>query len=377
MLDFTSALYLGLRHPSGSLRPWDQLTLGRPAAIDEPRGAAAVAADLAALQGCERATLLPSTLHLFMDLFAMLADGHVAIYRDGGSYPIISWGAERSALRGAPVHVFPHHDPTGLRRFLARTASRTRRPVVLADGYCPVCGGPTPLADYLDSVRRYGGLLVIDDTQALGILGRNPNQDVPYGWGGGGSLRRADLRGPDILTGASLAKGFGVPVATLAGSTDMIRRFRGGSASRVHCSPPSAAVIHAAEHALAVNRDCGDVLRHRLAERVRRFRDGLTRLGLAADGRLFPVQTLRPIRGLDALRLYRLLWQRGIRSVPLRRRDQDGARLGFLITARHRPEEIDLCLSALADIVRTVPRVKPGPTQAHSHAMISASSLWR
>jgi len=36
VLDFTSALYLGLRHPSGSLRPWARFTLGVPAALAAP-----------------------------------------------------------------------------------------------------------------------------------------------------------------------------------------------------------------------------------------------------------------------------------------------------------------------------------------------------
>jgi hypothetical protein len=30
MLDFTSALYLGFRHPNRSLRPWSQFTTGVP-----------------------------------------------------------------------------------------------------------------------------------------------------------------------------------------------------------------------------------------------------------------------------------------------------------------------------------------------------------
>ena len=77
MLDFTSALYLGLRHPSASLPPWDALTIGRPAALAEPPDAEAVAAEIASLQGCEAATLLPSTLHLFWDLFRVLDDGQV------------------------------------------------------------------------------------------------------------------------------------------------------------------------------------------------------------------------------------------------------------------------------------------------------------
>ena len=38
VLDFTSALYLGLRHPSSSLRPWSGLTTGKPAVLEPPRG---------------------------------------------------------------------------------------------------------------------------------------------------------------------------------------------------------------------------------------------------------------------------------------------------------------------------------------------------
>ena len=52
MLDFTSALYLGLRHPSAALTPWPALSSGRPAALAEHRGAEDVAASLAGLAGC-------------------------------------------------------------------------------------------------------------------------------------------------------------------------------------------------------------------------------------------------------------------------------------------------------------------------------------
>ena len=36
VLDFTSASYLGLRHPRRTLRPWPRLTTGVPAALAEP-----------------------------------------------------------------------------------------------------------------------------------------------------------------------------------------------------------------------------------------------------------------------------------------------------------------------------------------------------
>lgn len=84
MLDFTSVLYLGFRHAHPTLRPWAQLTTGRPAALEAAPEAERVAQDLAQLLRCERAVLAPSTLHLYWDLFDVLARDHIAIYADAG-----------------------------------------------------------------------------------------------------------------------------------------------------------------------------------------------------------------------------------------------------------------------------------------------------
>ena len=193
MLDFTSCLYLGLHHESGSLPPWTKLSTGKPAALEDPPGARPVARKIAELQGCEAALTAPSTLHLFWDLFGYLADRGGAFYVDSGTYPIARWGIERAAGRSAKVYTFRHHDVDHLRGLLKRTAHA--RPIVVADGLCPGCGGIAPLRDYRDAAGDRG-LLVIDDTQALGILGERPDVGRPYGWGGGGSLRWHSLRDP-------------------------------------------------------------------------------------------------------------------------------------------------------------------------------------
>ena len=101
MLDFTSALYLGLQHPSNSLRPWRAFTTGAPAALVEPLSARAIARALADLQGCEAAILAPSTLHLAWDLFGLLAEKPITILMDAGAYSITRWGVQRAAMRGA------------------------------------------------------------------------------------------------------------------------------------------------------------------------------------------------------------------------------------------------------------------------------------
>ena len=130
MIDLTSSLYLGLRHGSTVLPPWPQLTTGVPAVLAVAPEAGTVAAGLADLIGTKAATLAPSTLHAFWDLF--VAMGARQIHVDSGTYPIARWGAERAHCRGAVVRTFHHHDPAALRRAMA--AGRGRGPVVLADG---------------------------------------------------------------------------------------------------------------------------------------------------------------------------------------------------------------------------------------------------
>jgi 8-amino-7-oxononanoate synthase len=352
-LDFTSALYLGLGHASASLRPWDRLTTGAPAALVEAPDAVAVAQRVAALQGCERGLLAPSTLHLFWDLFGALAGNGMAIYADVGVYPIVRWGVERAVARGAHARGFAHHDPDSLKRRLKLDARRGWRPLVVADGFCPSCGELAPVAEYLECARDYGGILVLDDTQALGVLGHSPEAPyagAPYGKGGGGVLRWSDVSGPDVLVGSSLAKGFGAPVAALCGGRALIERFEIKSETRVHCSPPSAAAVRAAEHALAVNRTRGDALRSRLARLVSYFRRRLAEIDLSAAGGLFPVQTIAT--GIDAATVYERLRRANVRTVLSQGGNGREARISFLLSARHHPNEIDYALDALAQAMR-------------------------
>ncbi len=347
MLDFTRALYLGLHHPSTSLRPWTEFTRGAPSALTLPTGARTVAQGLAVLLGCESAVLGPSTLHLVWDLFGMINAHKMTIYMDARVYRIVRWGIERALARGVSVRQFAHRDPQSLQQQLNRDASSRKRPLVVTDGFCPTCGGPAPIAAYLKIVRAFGGRLFLDDTQSLGILGQLPREGMPYGHGGGGVLRWSNVSGNDITVVSSLAKGFGVPIAVLAASTATIQCFEDKSDTQMHCSPSSIADIRAAEHALTINRRQGDALRRHLTRRVVQFRHRLARIGLSATGGPFPVQTLHPIPGLSAVTLQRRMMEHGIRTVLSRDRGTNRPCLSFLLTARHRNWEIDYTMNAL------------------------------
>jgi 8-amino-7-oxononanoate synthase len=346
MLDFGSALYLGFEHGSGSLPGWTRLTLGKPAALEQVPGMLQVQRELAALTGCGQVVLSTSTLHLFNDVFGMLADrSDIAIWIDEGAYPIARWGSDRAAAGGVPVRVFASHDTQAL--WKAMNANRKARPVIVTDGFCPIRGEPAPLADYARCAAAGNGLLIVDDTQALGVFGR-PQGPGPYGSGGGGSIRRFNLEGTSgIVVVSSLAKALGVPVAMLGGSREFVEEFRGKSSTLVHCSPPSAVTILAARRALELNRRWGEALRRQLAERVIRFRRGLR--GVLATESLFPVQPLRLPRTMDARSVYRRLLGRGVLPVLHRDPGDQGSRISFVLSARHSLSEIDYAVARVAE----------------------------
>jgi 8-amino-7-oxononanoate synthase len=355
VLDFTSALYLGLQHPSPSLRPWHQLTTGVPAALVEPAEAREIGRSLAELQGCEAATLATSTLHLAWDLVDVLAQTPITLFMDAEAYLISRWGAQCAAHRGALVRTFPHHNAAALERELS-AAPRGRVPVIVTDGLCPSCGRVAPLGDYLALARSRRGILVADDTQALGVLGYASDARMPYGQGGGGSLRWSGLQAPEALVFSSLAKGFGVPIAVLAGSRPWIRKYEEKSLTRVYCSPPSVATLRAAEHAIEMNRRWGDRLRQRLALLVRRFREKLRALGISASGGHFPVQTLALPPGVDVRAFHRRLGRCGVRSVLQTGRSDPRPRVVLLLTARHSLGEIDSTAAMIGHTLRVEKR---------------------
>jgi 8-amino-7-oxononanoate synthase len=171
-----------------------------------------------------------------------------------------------------------------------------------------------------------------------------------------------------VIVISSLAKGFGVPLAMLAGGRANLDHFMRHSETRQHCSPPSSALIHAAEHALNVNETHGDLLREQLAQRVRYFRSRLAELALAADGGLFPVQTLHLKPKRAAIEVDERLRAEGIEAVLHRDRNGSGPRLSFILTARQRRSEIDRAVDSLQRILdQLLPQPEGEGTHASTH----------
>ena len=368
MPDFTSALYLGPQAlpppPAGLL-----LTSGRPAALAEDARATEAAQEVARRQGLDAGLLAPSTLHLFWDVFGLVpANGIILL--DQRLYPVGQWGALRGRARGLPVVQFDSDDLPGLARLLHTYRQQGRTPWLVTDGWHPG-RGPAPLAAFTALLAPYpGAVLLLDDTQAFGVLGAQPKPENRLGQGGGGSLIWAGIDsrfGPEILTITSLAKGLGVPVAVLAGRAARLRQFRRWAETRVHTSPVSAWHAWAAVAALHHDARHGEAARQRLERRVAQFRRALLRAGLRPRGGSFPVQKLVLARTTAALSLHQQLRQAGIDTVLLAGEQCPGVpEIAFCLRADHSAAAIDRATTALVALARRTDWFSSNPSVSFS-----------
>jgi 8-amino-7-oxononanoate synthase len=283
---------------------------------------------------------------------AALSSDEVVVYVEGSSYQMMQWGAERALGRGVQVRRFGHHDARELRRMIH--TDNPKRAVILTDGFCPGCARPAPLSDFRDAIVN-DGLVVVDDTQALGILGSAPGPGHPYGTGGGGTLRSLGLTSEGIVVIASLAKGFGAPLAVLSASEGLVARMDRSGDTRVHASPPSMADVAAAERALFLNATAGDRIRDRLAALVDRLRRRLLGLGISPARSVFPIQSLPPLPPITPRTIWSRLMSQGIKGIVHRKACGRGEVFSLIVTASHRESDVDRAASAIGNVLAGSP----------------------
>jgi 8-amino-7-oxononanoate synthase len=342
VLDFTSALFLDWRHAARDLPSWSALTTGRPAALEEPPGATALAARVALRTGAQDAVLHRSALHALWDVVAVAAPPGTLVLVDGGAYAVTQVAAAGALSRGRRVAVFRHHEPEDAARLARRACGPT---LVLTDGWCSSCSRPAPLAALSEAVRAVGrALVVVDDTLALGVLGSGPTRDRRFGHGGAGTAAWLGLPPPDVQV-ASLAKAYGAPVAVTAGPRRLIAPLR-QHGTRWHSSPSTAADLAAAT--IATADDVGnDRRRSRLEHLVARLRAGLRRLGCGVVGLPFPLVSATAPGRSSVSDLLAGLARADVLAVVRRPRCSPGPTLSFCVTSRHTEREIDRALGVL------------------------------
>lgn len=354
MLDFTSSLYLNIKHSSEELQSWSQLTTGVPAALYESVQNKNLANCIARMQGMEAGIIAPSTLHLYTDLYDLLSNKKITLFIDEKIYPVSKYGIEKLIINNIPVYCFKHGDANHLYKLVKDKLQNHTTPIVFTDGYCPQCGKALPLKDYSLIMQQYAGNIIVDDTQAFGIFGKRKDE-FAYGYDGSGILQWLNITDENIITITSLAKTFGVPAAAIAGNKNFIKEFKANSKTRESSSSVSNAHLNAIQNAMFINNQTGNIRRRKLLNNVKYLKHAMPSF-LKLTNVLFPVQSIMNLDSHSARNLFDILNERNVKTV-LTQDHYNKPVLTFIIRSDHSKQDIQY----LTDVInKTATNFKKG-----------------
>ena len=246
--------------------------------------------ELAAFFCVESATLAPNGWAPNLMVAQALAGRFSHVVIDEQAHPSL---ADAALFVGCPIVKFRHGDAGDLARVLARLARC--RPLVMSDGMFPRDGSVAPVRAYLELLPR-GGLLLLDDAHAAGVLGAT----------GRGTAQHFQVASPQIVQTITLSKAFGVFGGAVLGKQKLQKEIIKRSKVFIGTTPLPLPLAAAALVSLKILRSEGR-LRERLLNNARYVRQELAKRGVSVPDAPGPVIALFPRTSRDAARMKRRL----------------------------------------------------------------------
>ena len=241
-------------------------------------------------------------------------------------------------LSGARFNRYLHNDAASLASRLDKAVGNT---LVVTDGVFSMDGDLAELPALADVARARGAWLMVDDAHGLGTLGAQ----------GGGIVEHFGLSVDDVpvLIG-TLGKACGTAGAFVAGSEELIEALVQFARPYIYTTSQPPALACATLKSLELLRH-ETWRREHLAALIRQFREGAQQIGLALMDSPTPIQPIMIGDSAQALRLSRLLRERGLLVTAIRPPTvpAGGARLRVTLSAAHSEAQVQLLLNALAE----------------------------
>jgi glycine C-acetyltransferase len=293
---------------------------------------------ISAFLGTEDTILYSSCFDANGGLFETLLGEQDAVISDELNHASIIDGIRLSKARRLR---YRNRDMTDLEAQLKASADARRR-LIATDGVFSMDGYVTPLGEICDLADRYGAMVMVDDSHAVGFVGAH----------GRGTPELHDVSDRvDIVTG-TLGKALGgASGGYTSGRKEVIDLLRQRSRPYLFSNSVAPAVVGASLKVLDL-LESSDDLRDRLRDNTAWFRQRMTTLGfdiLRGDHPIVPVMIGDAAR---ATRMADLLLEKGIYvigfSYPVVPAGK--ARIRIQVSAAHSREDLETAASAFATV---------------------------
>jgi glycine C-acetyltransferase len=273
-------------------------------------------------------------------LFETLLGEEDAVISDALNHASIIDGIR---LCKAERHRYEHDDLADLEAKLKATAGKRLR-MIATDGVFSMDGDIARLDQICDLADKHGALVMVDDSHATGFVGATGR--------GSAELRRCGDR-IDVYT-STLGKALGgASGGFTSGRKEIIDLLRNRSRPYLFSNTLAPPIVAGSIEAISLLTESTS-LRDRLEANTKRFRDGVTRAGLAIRPGTHPITPVMLGDARLAAQMADRLLASGIYvigfSYPVVPKGQ--ARIRVQVSAAHSDQDIDRAIAAFAQVGR-------------------------
>ncbi|HHZ09801.1 MAG TPA: glycine C-acetyltransferase [Rhizobiales bacterium] len=295
---------------------------------------------IASFLGFEDAILYGSCFDANGGLFETLLSEEDAVISDALNHASIIDGVR---LSKAKRFRYANNDMKALEEELKK-AEACRFKLIATDGVFSMDGIIANLGGVCDLAEKYGAMVMVDDSHAVGFVGRH----------GRGSAEHCGVEGRvDIVTG-TLGKALGgASGGYTVAKREVVDWLRQRSRPYLFSNTLMPAIAAASLKVFDIVEN-GDALREKLAANAARFRAGMEKLGFRLAGAGHPIIPVMIGDAALAARMAEMMLARGIYvvgfSFPVVPRGQ--ARIRTQMSAAHSFDDIDRAVEAFGAVGR-------------------------
>ena len=272
-------------------------------------------------------------------LFETLLDAEDAIISDELNHASIIDGVR---LCKAKRYRFRNGDLDDLEEKLKQAKEEARVLLVATDGVFSMDGYIAKLGGICGLADKYGALVMVDDSHAVGFMGKH----------GRGTPEHCEVEGRvDIITG-TLGKALGgASGGYTTGRKEIIELLRQRSRPYLFSNSVSPAIVAASLKVLELLQESGD-LRERLMENTKFFREQMTELGFSILPGEHPIVPIMIGDAAKATQMADALLEKGIYvigfSYPVV--PQGKARIRVQISAAHTRPDLEFAIQSFKEV---------------------------
>jgi glycine C-acetyltransferase len=269
-------------------------------------------------------------------VFESLLDDRDAIISDELNHASIIDGIR---LSKAARFRYKNRDMADLERCL-QEAKGARQRIIVTDGVFSMDGYLAPLQEICDLAERYGAVVMVDDSHAVGLIGA----------GGKGTPELAGVsERVEIYTGTFGKALGGAAGGYVSGRKEIVEILRQKARPYLFSNSLAPAIVAGSLEAIKIAGSSEGVkLREQLHSNANRFRTGMSEAGFTLLEGEHPIIPVMLGDAVLAANLAKAMFTNGVYvtafSFPVVPKEK--ARIRVQLSASHSPEDIDACVAA-------------------------------